>query len=160
MSYFPLSEQRFINPRNSCHKQTQQKYRHVWHQRTIRAGPYAECIDCVGRKAHGVVAPQARCLDQGGSRHRLRQSRDGGHNVSASGPRCQDEGSCVLPLGNVSGSELIGNDPQYQVRPDFDRAYFCVGGFAGVGAGVVGCVLAGADFTPCNTELGPPCRMA
>jgi len=39
-------------------------------------------------------------------------------------------------------------------------SYFCVGGLAGVGAGVAGCVLTGADFTPCNTDLGPPCLIA
>src|ERR1700685_1882463 len=42
--------------------------------------------------------------------------------------------------------------------------YFCVGGFAGVGAGVTGCVFAGADtgadFTPCSTDFAPPCLMA
>ena len=39
-------------------------------------------------------------------------------------------------------------------------SYFFAGGFPGAGAGAAGCVLAGADFTPCNTELGPPCLMA
>jgi len=40
-------------------------------------------------------------------------------------------------------------------------AYFCVGFAGAAGAGVAGCVLAGADFTPCRTELlWPPCLIA
>ena len=39
-------------------------------------------------------------------------------------------------------------------------SYFWVGGLAGVGAGVAGCGFTGADFTPCSTDFGPPCRTA
>src|SRR6202034_2146815 len=41
-----------------------------------------------------------------------------------------------------------------------EETYFCCLG-EGVGCGVgAGCVLTGCDFTPCNTEFGPPRRAA
>src|ERR1700727_2075698 len=46
-----------------------------------------------------------------------------------------------------------------KLHHEWNFVYFCVG-FAGLGAGAAGGVFAGADFSPCRTERGPPCLMA
>ena len=129
------------------------------HQRTIRARPYAEYIDCVGRKALALCASGALFGSGGGAT---------GGDKAATAVTTLVPAALAVKMKNLAyfrwemlPERIVRYDPErYPIRSDFDRVYFCVEGFAGVGAGVAGCVLAGADFTPCSTELGPPCLMA
>ena len=63
-----------------------------------------------------------------------------------------------MPLDEYAKKRRFENTPE--PPPSVGKSkktanYFCVGGVVGVCAGA-GWVLTGCDFTPCNTELGPP----
>jgi len=67
-------------------------------------------------------------------------------------------GICKLRGGQAAGASRFSGfqkEKSQSARTRKKFSYFCVGGAEGFGAGA-GWVFTGCDFTPCNTEVGPP----